>query len=401
MTRYRSRFEAVKSLLLPKLRFSFWIILIIGLLLILWKLQQNNLDSLNQKLIALEQDIKNLPSTISPKDKLGLEKDLLLLEKDRVNAQNAVYTTLIQALGGLFFFVTAYLTLRNVRATEQKQVTDRFSKAVEQLESDKLAVQLGGIYALERIAIDSQKDHSTIMEVLTSFVRLTSPNESQENQKPVKQSVQAALTVIGRRDFRQDQEGKKLDLSYAYLVKANLNGAFLRGANFAGTNLREANLENADIREVYLGEAILSRANLSGARLDKANYAVDLPVRRVDLSQAYLVKAKLIGARLTSANLSQADFNKADLRKAYLRDADCTGAMMGGADLTEADLSQANFSGANLDNAKLSGANLYKANFSRTRGLSPNQIKNGKDWERAIYDESFRRTLGLPLESED
>src|SRR5262249_35281182 len=67
----------------------------------------------------------------------------------------------------------------NVRNTDkttalalQGQVTDRFSKAIDHLGSEKLDVRIGGIYALERIARDSpQEDHPTIMEVLTAFMR--------------------------------------------------------------------------------------------------------------------------------------------------------------------------------------------------------------------------------------
>ena len=44
-------------------------------------------------------------------------------------------------------------------------------KAIEQLGSDKLDVRIGGIYALERIALDSAKDHPTVMAVLTAFIR--------------------------------------------------------------------------------------------------------------------------------------------------------------------------------------------------------------------------------------
>jgi hypothetical protein len=55
----------------------------------------------------LKQQINALPATVVPKDKLALEKDRLTLEKDRVNAQNAIYGTLVQAVGGVFFFVTA------------------------------------------------------------------------------------------------------------------------------------------------------------------------------------------------------------------------------------------------------------------------------------------------------
>jgi hypothetical protein len=50
-------------------------------------------------------------------------------------------------------------------------VTDRYTKAIEQHGSDKLDVRIGSIYALERIARDSARDHPTVMEVLTAFIR--------------------------------------------------------------------------------------------------------------------------------------------------------------------------------------------------------------------------------------
>jgi hypothetical protein len=50
---------------------------------------------------------------------------------------------------------TTALTRRAIELTEQGQVADRYSKAIEQLGSDKgLDVRIGGIYALERIARD-------------------------------------------------------------------------------------------------------------------------------------------------------------------------------------------------------------------------------------------------------
>ena len=66
---------------------------------------------------------------------------------------------------------TVELTRQTFELTEQGQVTDRYTKAIEQLGSDKLDVRIGGIYALERVARDSAKDHPTVMEVLTAFIR--------------------------------------------------------------------------------------------------------------------------------------------------------------------------------------------------------------------------------------
>jgi hypothetical protein len=61
------------------------------------------------------------------------------------------------------------------------QITDRYTKAIEQLGAvdqagkNKLEVRLGGIYALERIAKESEKDHWPIMEVLTAYVHKNAP----------------------------------------------------------------------------------------------------------------------------------------------------------------------------------------------------------------------------------
>ena len=59
------------------------------------------------------------------------------------------------AAGALIF------TARNFILSREGQVTDRYTKAIEQLGSDKLDVRIGGIYALERVARDSAKDHPT------------------------------------------------------------------------------------------------------------------------------------------------------------------------------------------------------------------------------------------------
>ena len=76
------------------------------------------------------------------------------------------------AAGALVFTARNFtVARRTLELTEQGQVTDRYTKAIEQLGSDKLDVRIGGIYALERVARDSARDHPTVMEVLTAFIR--------------------------------------------------------------------------------------------------------------------------------------------------------------------------------------------------------------------------------------
>lgn len=130
--------------------------------------------------------------------------------KERITAETAARATLIQGVGGLLLFGTAYISFLNLKATqrnvliaEEKQVTERFSKAVEMLSHENsIHTRLGGIYALERIANDSDKDYWQVMEVLTAFVRERSPYRPYGEQlegKSLSTDIQAVLTVLGRR----------------------------------------------------------------------------------------------------------------------------------------------------------------------------------------------------------
>jgi hypothetical protein len=79
--------------------------------------------------------------------------------------------------------VGVYSSMQTLDLSREGQITDRFTKAIEQLGAldrtmdqtgnprPKLSVRLGGIYALERIARDSEKDEWPILEILTGYVR--------------------------------------------------------------------------------------------------------------------------------------------------------------------------------------------------------------------------------------
>jgi hypothetical protein len=75
-------------------------------------------------------------------------------------------TAALGAGGGLAY------TARTYRLSREGHITDGYTKAVDQLgETEKLAVRLGGIYALERLAVDSERDHGVVVEVLGAFLR--------------------------------------------------------------------------------------------------------------------------------------------------------------------------------------------------------------------------------------
>src|SRR4051794_23596585 len=83
--------------------------------------------------------------------------------KDRAAAESSTRTGMIAGLAGLAALGSLLVTSRTYRITQQGHITDRYTTAISQLGDDKLDVRLGGIYALERLAIDSARDHPTVV----------------------------------------------------------------------------------------------------------------------------------------------------------------------------------------------------------------------------------------------
>jgi len=88
-----------------------------------------------------------------------------LTAADRAKAINDVRATLLQGIGGAVLLLGVYFTYRQLQTSREGQVTERFTRAIDQLGHTRLDVRLGGIYALERIANDSSDDRPTIAEV--------------------------------------------------------------------------------------------------------------------------------------------------------------------------------------------------------------------------------------------
>ncbi|WP_336214889.1 pentapeptide repeat-containing protein [Nonomuraea sp. LPB2021202275-12-8] len=229
---------------------------------------------------------------------------------------------LIFTAGGLVYTAKTWETgQETLRTTQQQQITDRYTKAVEQIGSDKsVEVRIGGLYALERIAKDSPSDAETIRQIAVAFIlEHDRPITSKEDDrwKPGA-DVGTALRVLGALPWIGVTESPPLIA---------------------------AHFEFSDWQDVYLNGADLTGANLTGANLFSAN--------------------------LTDANLTRANLTDADLFGANL-----TGAKLAGADLTNADLKAANLTGVELDGGnKL--PDLRGADLRNVRGITPEEIRKG------------------------
>ncbi|RYG69601.1 pentapeptide repeat-containing protein [bacterium] len=154
--------------------------------------------------------------------------------------------------------------------------TERYARAMGLLGDDKIEVRLGGIYALERLARESSRDHGPIMEVLSAYIREHAAwQEGETAPARPRADMQAILTVLGRRHAAFDPSEGHIDLhgtalSRAYLPWAHLERAFLYEANLDGAMLQNANLRGAWLWKTSFNEAILEGARLEGADLTGA-----------------------------------------------------------------------------------------------------------------------------------
>ncbi len=248
-------------------------------------------------------------------------------------------------LAAPFVIWRTHIAQRTVDLQHQGQITDRISKAVEQLGAEKtvklpgkdgtateqtkpnIVVRIGGLYALGRIAEDSMtsdkgRDHIPIMEILCAYIRENAPaskaadcpadltNDNLERWavalSPPRTDLQTALEIIGLRTSvqikleratpaRGSDFGYLLDLRATCLQRADLsemafNRALFTYTRMQGANLRSAQMQGADLRWAQMEGAYLRRAQMQGA---------------------VLTEAKMQAAVLWSANLRSANFTDA------------------------------------------------------------------------------------------
>jgi uncharacterized protein YjbI with pentapeptide repeats len=202
------------------------------------------------------------------------------------------------ALGGI---VLAWAALRQARtATRQADIaserhkkqteadtegrlTESYSRAIEQLASDKAEERFGGIYTLEQISRESPNRYWTVMETLTAFIRARTARVEAEPVRPERigespaPDIVAALEVIkGRSDSSRERErvnAWRLDFSGAVLIQAYFRDAHLERASFRNAHLEEANFRNTHLEGVDFTGAYLDGAKLRYAHFDAPDFS--------------------------------------------------------------------------------------------------------------------------------
>jgi hypothetical protein len=256
-----------------------------------------------------------------------------------------------------------------LRITQQGQITERFTRSIDQLGNKNLEIRLGGIYALQRIANESEDDYEPIVEILTAYIRNHSPRTSNLTLPAADLTLPAAdikatVAVLARLLVRRGHRGE----DPLHLVPVELAGTNLKEANFQVIN-RPVNLERANFQEALLSNAGFGDTNLFYASFERA-----------DLREGNLLGANLGSGHLQEADLEQADLRETNLEFADFRNATLREARLYGANLTQADLRDAVLQGADLRDALfggtlLQGADLKGADLRDTTHLTQAQLE--------------------------
>lgn len=296
-----------------------------------------------------------LPGVVVNHDLAGA----VVAPQDRLKAVNDVRTTFLQVAGGLVVLFGACATWRQVRvsqdglrATQEGYVTDRFSRAVDQLGSDRLETRIGGLHALWRVAEQSDRDREAVISIQAAYLRTHLPWPPNGAESPAATvhinsiaslearvaDAQVALTGLGVLCQRREQSW------------VNLSATDLRRADCDGLWLPEVNLDRSCMEAAGLYRCNLTQASLVSVNLRHAD------LRTAILHRTRCALADLRGARLVETDLREADFTEADLREANLRKADAGDAVFRGADLRLADLRGTDLRTADLTQVRLTGA---------------------------------------------
>ena len=273
---------------------------------------------------------------------------------------------IVAILGAPFLIWNTVIKQTTVNFQKESHITDRISKAVEQLGAEKtvkrlndqgqsvettepnIEVRIGGLLSLERIAQDSTRydkgrDHVRVMEILCAYVRENAPASEAENapfpsgtkqedlelkagtspfdwfyrQAKPRSDIQFALFILGRRSAEQidierqhlNRRGESyyLDLTETNLRKADLEGLDFSSASFFKSKLEGAFCNDADFKGCNLIYAQMTCA--SGRGLDLSHARID----SADFSHAILNEAKFL-----QCSMSHTHFVGTQLKGAHL-----------------------------------------------------------------------------------
>jgi uncharacterized protein YjbI with pentapeptide repeats len=280
--------------------------------------------------------------------------------------------------------VALLLTARRQRYTEltlvhttrdatERRITELYTKAADQLGSDKAPVRLAGLYALERLAHSTVEHRQTIVDVICAYLRMpyTPPKEQPEDDSPEAQTRYE--------NHRQEQQVRLIAQNILYrnllIVSELLRRRWYHTRSSSGPpSVRAVPPNWSNIRLALTGALLhnfsLGRCQLNHVDLTKARFTGEANFERAQFSE----QAKIEGVEFQGAQFQGVQFQgKANFKGAQFTGWTCfEGVQFQG----EADFEGAQFTHgvANFRSVQFTG----KASFDGARVTSTDE--SGSVW---------------------
>ncbi|WP_276653735.1 pentapeptide repeat-containing protein [Thalassospira lucentensis] len=194
---------------------------------------------------------------------------------------------------------------------------ENFEESVPNLE-----VRIGSIYALERIALDSPRDHIQIMEILCAYLRENAPAKSLNPWQPkiterpkVRTDIQAVINIIGRRTKKQIEiewtNRYRLDFRNTDLSGGDFRYGDFSGAKFHSCRLEAAMFDRALLHGSQFFGSLLNYASFMNAELRGTRFD-EITLNQPEPTPGGMVESinmgKILGISLIGANISAVDY---------------------------------------------------------------------------------------------
>lgn len=298
---------------------------------------------------------------------------------------------LIGGLAGLLLAAKRTKTAQETaRISLDGQITDRYSKAVEQLGSENVTVRIGGLYALKRIAEDSlDHDFPTVLDVLTHFIRFPTPYHSAQKELSSGEEFRKAdanktipndilkipdiLTAIRISTALLKRVHDSRSAPYLDFCSGKFSYMDMSDADFSHTNISLSQfcfaiLDQADFQHARAMKVNLRGAHATRARLNDVDFGTKSIFNDAQLKFTLFSESKLSHAQFINSNLKHVEFDDAILTNSSFENCKMEGGTFVGAKMNwsyfkKAELTGARFDGANLRNSTFIEAELFAPAF--------------------------------------
>lgn len=242
---------------------------------------------------------------------------------------------------------------------EQGQITERFTRAVEQLGDDNAYMRMGAIQALRLIGSDSENHVLAVLHLLASFVR---------EKSPAKKEGDIGFSPQQKKAIPRNEQEMRV-FSIVESVFECFPGE-QRVSHIPG-DVQESIVAIGKLAEKY--ETFLMEMEKAHLDLSQSDLAYLRPIMECSFSRCMFMRSDIRGVAFIHCNFRMALFHSAELYAVRFSDCDCSAASFDSAYLNYVVFNRANIAMASFKSAFCNGTD-----FSTAKNITTEMLKDIK-----------------------